>query len=75
MRIATINASRILESRHHCQADLGRLPVHIRVQEDHFVEQDDGLWTHSWYDVLQNLAKLVIWPVMDHRSEVIEFCA
>ena len=63
------------ESRHHCQVDLGRLPVHLRIREDHFVEQNDGLWTHGLYDVVQNLATFVIWPVMDHGSEVIKFCS
>lgn len=61
------------ESRHHGQVDLGGLPVHLRVREDHFVEQDDGLGTHGLDDVFENITTFVIGPVVEKVSEVVEF--
>ena len=61
------------ESRHHGQVHLGRLPVHARVREDHFVEQDGGIGTHGCDDVLENLAAFMVGPVVEDGAEVVEF--
>lgn len=63
------------ESRHHRQIDLGGLPVHLRVREDHFVEQNDGIGAHGLDDVFKNLAAFVVWPVVENGSKVVESSA
>ena len=61
------------ESCHHGQVSLGRLQVHVRVREDHFVEQDGGIRTQGCDDVLKDLATFVVGLVGENGAEVVEF--
>ena len=60
------------ESCHHGQVSLGRLSVHVRVREDHFVEQDGGIRIHGCDDVLNDLATFVVGLVGENGAEVVE---
>ena len=61
--------------RHHGQVGAGRLPVHARVREDHFVNQDARGGGHGGRDVGEDLPAFVVAPVVEDVAEVVEFGA
>ena len=59
----------------HVQIQTRRPPMHARIRQHHVVNQDLGVRAQSGDEVLEDLLRLVIGPVMEDSAEVVEASA
>jgi len=56
----------------HVQVQAGRPPVYTGVGQDHVINENLGVRAHSGNDVLEDLLRLFIGPVVEDGAEVVE---